>query len=298
MSLKDQADLWIRAIVGRHLASNIRSYKWMSYLGETRTNSLGGINYLLPTKGTIVDRNGQFTLVKTSPSQFCIVLNSLLADAQTSAPLAADIGDKVAMTFYTLRRWDGTAADGTEDPAEGYSRTMMLTGKKTYFPVRWEGRYLCINERFADSYREIRNPYLQDMIRQLEDAPVNGGIRRAVNVLIDAGGTDLDFVDPPEAKSVETPPAIRVRFANSKLTGTLEIFYDRPADLYGLRITRDADPASPEVIDDIGFEELPDALQVAVCEDKFLNAKVTVVKKAPRKRAVVETDVLTHTEGT
>ena len=74
------------------------------------------------------------------------------------------------------------------------------------------------------------NPYLRDLITQMEAIPADGGIRRSVNILIDAGVTQLEFVDPPEAQSVAVPPAIRFKVGNSRYSGELEISYDRGMD--------------------------------------------------------------------
>jgi hypothetical protein len=131
---------------------------------------------------------------------------------------AVNIGDKLALSFYQLRRFDGTMADGSEDPAVDGCRSFSLTGAASTFPVKWEGRYLGINERLGAEYRTIQNPYLRDMIRQIETLGLDDGSdRKLVNVFIDAGATQLTFVDPPEAKSCDTPPAIAMHFASAKV---------------------------------------------------------------------------------
>jgi phage baseplate assembly protein gpV len=104
----------------------------------------------------------------------------------------------------------------------------------------------------------------------MERIPVNGGMRRVVNVLVDAGAKDLDFVDPPEEKSAETAPAIRAQVETKKFAGGVEIFYDRAADTYGIRLT----PAQPGkdglLMTDIYFDELGDALQVCIDDESWM----------------------------
>ena len=189
MNLKDQARNWIKTVVGSHLGRNIRTFKFVTYTGETSHNQLGGVSYLMPAEGKVVEQGEDFTLIKTGPGSFTIVVSKLLSE-----PVALE--DKVAVTFYKLRRFDGTAADGTDDSSVDGCRTMMLTGVETRFPVTWEGRYLGINERFIASYTVIQNPYLRDMITQMERETVDGGLRHTVNVLVDAGATNLIFTDP------------------------------------------------------------------------------------------------------
>ena len=161
MNLKDQARIWIKTVVGNHLGRNIRTFKFVTYTGETSHNQLGGVSSLLPAEGKVVEQGEDFTLIKTGPGSFTIVVSKLLSEPVT-------LEDKVAVSFYKLRRFDGTAADGSDDSSVDGIRTVMLTGAETRFPVTWEGRYLGINERFGASYTAIQNPYLRDMITQME----------------------------------------------------------------------------------------------------------------------------------
>lgn len=278
MSLQEAAREWVKNVVGNHVGNNIRRYSWSTYLGELRHNMLGAVSYLQPIEGTVVDASQQFTLVKTSANKFCVILSALL-----SVPV--EIGSKIAVHLYNLRRFDGTLADGSEDASVDGCRTMMLTGCETLFPVKWEERYLGINEKFKESYREIQNPYLRDLITQMEKIPVNGGTRRVVNVLVDAGAKDLDFVDPPEEKSAETPPAIRATVATQKFAGSVEIYYDRANDTYGIRLTP-TQPDEARDLTDVHFDELGDALQSLIDDETWMQAKVSVLKPARKPKAV------------
>ena len=290
MSLKDTAKTWLRTVAPAHLGANIRRYTFSTYVGEAATNMLGGIGYLRPQEGKVVEIGDQFTLIKVSANSFCIVLNSLL-----SSPV--DVGDKIRAVFYELRRFNGSLADGSEDGGG----SITLTGTQTRFPVRWEGRDLCIDEKFEASYRTIQNPYLQDLIAQMESFKVNDGYRRAVNVLVDANAKNLDFVDPPEEETFSKPPAIKASVATTQFVGEVEIFYARGCDTYGihLRPTPEDQLAAPLVpgsqaerhmrhgpfsMVDICFDELGDALQVAIDDEGWLKAKVTILKPAPKKR--------------
>lgn len=280
MSLKPDADQWLRVIAPTHVGANIRRFTWTSYLGEVRHNTLGGITYLSPCEGKVVAANDRFTLVKTSANSFCLVLTELL-----SLPVA--IGDKIALTFYKLRRFDGTAADGSDDTSVDGIRTFSLTGAETLFPVRWEDRYLGIHEKFSPGYREIQNPYLRDLITQCEKLPVDGGLRRIVNVLVDANARDLDFVDPPEHLSMEQPPAIKATVATGKFTGDIQIVYDRAMDYYGIRLQPTT--GEPTTIEDICFDELGATLVDAIDDGTWRLAQTTVLKPAPKPRAARST---------
>ena len=277
MSLKDSARDWVKSVVNKHLGSNIRQWQSTTYVGELRHNTYGGVAYLPPLQGTVVDESEQFTLVKLSPNKFCVILSALLSE-----PVA--IGSKIGVKFYQLRRFDGSLADGGEDAPVDGCRSFTLTGTETLFPVQWEDRYLSINEKFKHTYREIQTPYLRDLITQMEKIPVNGGMRRIVNVLVDAGAKDLDFVDPPEENSAETPPAVLATVATQKFTGRVEIAYDRASDTYELRLAP-ADGGDAEAMTDIHFDELGDALQTAIDDETWMQAKVTVLKAARKPKA-------------
>jgi hypothetical protein len=290
MNLKDSARNWLRTVAPAHVGTNVRSYNFATYVGDVGTNMLGGISYLSPQEGKVVEICDRFTLIKTSANRFCVVLNSLL-----NQPVG--VGDKIRAAFYELRRFDGSLADGSDDGGG----SVALTGAQTRFPVKWAGRYLGIDEKFEASYRTIQNPYLQDLITQMESMKVNDGYRRVVNVLVDANAKNLDFVDPPEDESCAKPPAIKASVATTQFVGEVEIFYDRADDTYGINLhpTPEDQLAAPLVpgsqaerhmrhgpfsMVNIGFEELGDALQVAIDDQEWLKAKVTNLKRAPTKR--------------
>ncbi len=265
----------MREVARDHLAKNIRNYSYSRYDGLAHTNALGGTSYLRPTEGKVVTVIEGHTVVKTAASQFTLVSSELL-----SQPVR--IGDKIGLTFYNLRRFDGTNADGTDDPAAGGVKSYSLTGTQTYFPVKWEGRELGINNRFREAYTEIKNPYLQDLIRQLEQIPVNGGLRKIVNVLVDANGRNLRFVDPGGSSAEK--PAILVDVETAKHKGLVDISYDRGADWYCVRLVP-ADGTPPQDVEPVYVDQLADVLIDGIDDGEWRKATVTMIKAAPKARA-------------
>ncbi|QHE89301.1 hypothetical protein [Hydrogenophaga sp. BPS33] len=280
MNLKEIARAWVKTVVGAHVGKNIRSYKFATYTGDTDHNALGGVSYLLPAEGRVVEQSEDFTLIKTGLADFCIVKTQLLSE-----PVA--IGDKVNLQFYQLRRFDGTAADGSGDARQNGSRTIMLTGAQTYFPAKWEGRYLGINDRFASEYTAIHNPYLRDMLTQMEEMRVDGGLRRVINVLVDAGAKDLAFVDPQESKSVLVPPGITCTVNTEKFHGPIMLGYDRGLDTYFIELGV-AGQEGARRIEDVHFNEMGNRLIDALDDRSWLKAKVNIIKKAPKKKPLQE----------
>lgn len=277
MNLKESALDWVRSVAGKHVGSNIRRFNISTYLGTPNANALGYTSYLGPQEGKVVEVGEQFTLVKLSPTNFLAVLNALLT-------VSVAAGDKVRIEGYQLRRFDGSLSDGSDDAAVNGSRSIVLGGASTQFPARWPGRYLGINEKFSNAYPEIINPYLRDMIKQMEDMPIDGGRRKVINCLIDAGASAPVFVDPPIEETGEIAPAIRVNVATQKFAGMVEIFYSRADDLYGIRLQSDA-LENARVLDDITFESLGEALQDAIDDGAWRLARVTVLSKPKGRKA-------------
>lgn len=272
----ESARNFLRLAVIKHLASNARGYTACSWTGEISHNMLGGVRYLDPQEGTVCDENDEFSLVKTGRNDFCVVAKSELTE-----PLK--IGSKVRLTFYQLRRLDGTRADGRDDVAAGRSTTIALTGAKTLLPVKWEGRYLGIDEWKAPHYRDVQNPYLRDMIKQLEDAKIDDGLRTAANLLVDAGVRELDFIDPPEDQSSETPPSMLFNASTKVFQGSVQVAYDRGMDYYTVTLRRGAEV---EEFSEIDFMQLPDLLKEKLDDGEWRKVKVEVLKPAPRKRVM------------
>lgn len=274
MSQKETARAHFRNVLSKLDVSRRVSFK--IYVKEPQVNSLGGINFYSPIEGKVVDQSDGFTTVKVSMSEYTVVQTDLL-----NQPVEVD--SKIALSFYKLRRFDGSAADGSEDAAIGGCRTISLTGAKTFFPVNWEGRYLGINEKFEDAYQVIQNPYLRTMIQQMEGMPMADGLRCPVNVLTDANPKDLTFVDPTEADSALVAPGLRVHVATQKFVGDVSVEYDRGSDTYRVILEADHD-GERTVVDNVHFNEVGQCLLECIDDGLWQKAKVTLIKAAPKKR--------------
>ncbi|MDP3522280.1 MAG: hypothetical protein Q8S02_16840 [Hydrogenophaga sp.] len=276
MSQKEIARAHFRNVLTKLEVSRRVSFK--IYVQEPQVNSLGGINFYSPIEGKVVDQSDGFTTIKVSMSEYTVVQTDLL-----SQPV--EVESKVALSFYKLHRFDGSAADGSEDAAIGGCRTISLTGAKTYFPVKWEGRYVGINEKFEDTYQVIQNPYLRTLIQQMEDMPMADGLRSPVNVLTDANPKDLTFIDPTEEDSALVAPGLRVHVATKKFEGDVTVEYDRGSDTYRVILEADQDDERT-VVDNVHFNEVGQCLLECIDDGQWQQAKVTLIKAAPKKRKV------------
>ena len=280
MSLATQASDFVRAQARAHLGKNIRRYSWATWTGEVTHNSLGGVRYLSPAQGTVVanDDDGQFVLVKTGMSEFRVILKELL-----DTPVG--VGDKVSLEFYQVRRFDGSLADGSEDPSLNGFYTMMLGGWfRGLFPVKWEGRYLGIDARFENGYKEIKNPYLMDLIEQMETLTVDDGWRSITGILVDAKASNLEFVDPDlDADTATQDPAIQFAVRTEKFGGVIRIAYSRAADAYFIEAS--SHTGEVEKRDDVFFDALGQTLIDLIDDRNWLKVKTTITKRAPKARA-------------
>lgn len=279
MSLATQAAEWLKSFAVNHLPSTARRYSWKTFVNEVTHNNLGGVRFLSPSEGKVVEINDQFVAVKEKGATFVIVERALLSQD-------VGLGDKIGLSFYKLKRFDGLNPDGSEDPAVGGMRSFMLTGGRTRLPVIWEGRSGDNMTMGPGAKTEIQNPYLRDLITQLEEIPVHGTPRKVVNILTDASPSDLSFNDPTEEDSALDAPAVRLNVATAKHTGGVEISYDRANDTYSVTLTPTA--GEPMRVDGVHFDQLAEVLLDGIDDGSWNKAKVTMIKAAPKKRASAE----------
>lgn len=130
MSKNEQAAAFLRSVVHNHVGSNIRSYTWKTWCCELSHNSLGD---------TIRYRSTGFIRPATAqPVKQAIHRAQGAADGSTG-----DRRESWVEVLPTSSRFDGTLADGSEDAVDGEFRTIMLSrGRRSYFPVKWDGRYI------------------------------------------------------------------------------------------------------------------------------------------------------------
>lgn len=279
MRIEIPAAEFARAALPTYCAKGSRSYTYRTYTGARGYNALGGVNYLRPSEGVVVEQSQRWTAVKTGRNTFDLVNSDLMGSP-------VKVGDKIALTFYQLRRFDRKLADGSEDPSVNGCRSMMLTGVETQFPVCWDtheelGRYQ--REGFgAEAKRRIQNPYLQDMIVQIEKAKSSDPLRPLVNVLVDAYVDHLSFVDPPELESCNEDrtkwPSICMQIKAIDAAPMLAIRYDRAMDTYAVDVNATVQA------EHVTFDELGAVLEEIIGEDDWIKAKVTLIKAAPVKR--------------
>ena len=84
MSIKEQAAAWLRSVVTRHIAANIRRFQWRSYVDEISHNMLGGIRYLSPAEGKLLVHT-RFVLPRAASASSVLVATPMAIRPMESA---------------------------------------------------------------------------------------------------------------------------------------------------------------------------------------------------------------------
>lgn len=274
---------WVQDRAPAHFGSNIRRYKWTTWIGQPKANMLGGLSFLGQKEGKVVDMDDDLVLLKTAPSEVCVVAKDLLT-------IPVELDCKVKLSFYDLRDFDGLKSDGSEDPADHSGcKSYMLTGAKTLMPAIWGERGEWSRKTVKSGWTAIQNPYLQDLIEQMERISVGAG-RNLVNVLVDANGTTPTYIDPPEEHSAHEDnqqwPAILTTVNSAKFRGDVAIRYNRGADTYEVEFTPNL--GEKQLFDNVLVCDLQTVLVEGIEDGSWQNVKVEVLKAAPKKKRVPE----------
>ena len=264
---KADAQKIIQSIAFENLPKTTRRYQWTFLDGGLGENALGYSADHKPVEGKVVYTDGEIVVLKQgAKSIFTAVDHSILPESTTF-----HVGDRVRITPYARRRFDGTFLYEPVKSADGRSMIYTIGESVSHFPV---------------SKDTIACPELLDMITLLERGKTSS-YRTIAQVLIDAGATlePLQINDDPDPENIiKNPPAITFRIQCAKLSGYLRVFYDRSMDLYGIHVM-DTCGTIVDTISDIDFTSMSDVIQDLVDDGSWREAKVEFVKKArPTKK--------------
>ena len=278
MSIKQQADDWIRTVARQHLGSNIRRYTWNGYYGQMAIGALLGTQAdFKPVTGTAVAENDDFVLLKTSPNDFFGLSKALLSEQ-------IEVGSKVQVTPYARRRFDGqplyapTKVEQSED-GNFTVRSFTIGENKSYVPV----------DKASIACQELK-----DMIDVIERERADE-LRTVAQVLVDAGA----WLEKPTIQDViceddiiEKPPTITFRVDSTKAKGYISVIYDRSMDSFDVVLVdlegKELERQENVYITPTGPSELGAAIMRLVDDGLWRVAKVEVLKKAKKTKAAQE----------
>lgn len=262
---KTAAQKIIQSVASVNLPKNTRQYKWSYIDGGLGENALGYSVDHQPIEGKVVYADGEVVVLKQGAKAiFTAVSHAILPESTSFTG-----GDKVRITPYARRRFDGTFLYEPVKSADGLSMIYHIGESVSHFPMDKDA---------------IASPYLRDMIELLERGKTSS-YRTIAQVLIDAGATlePLRINEPQDPEDIiNSPPSVRFRIQCMKLSGYLMVFYDRSMDLYGVHVM-DACGTIVDTISDIDFTSMAEVIQDLVDDGTWCRANVEFITKARPK---------------
>ena len=270
--------VWAKARIGAFLAKNVREFRYQTWQAPIGKSIYGGCMTFSRTEGTVCTQDDQFVLVKVGPKEFRVIAQHMLAE-----PLST--GAKVALIPFEFLDFSGLPSDGRDDPQEIPGLiSRALTGVKTEFPVLWEGRHSIRSCLVRQHWSELHNPYLRDMIEQMECLRLDG--RNGADILVAAGAKNLSFVDPSYEDSCSEDrtrwPSVEVDLHSQTFSGRLAIRYDRGDDTYSIDTISDGHGAQRN---GLCFDDLLPQLADMVDDGRWAKVRHIVIKPAPKVKS-------------
>lgn len=257
----------IQSLASVNLPKNTRQYKWSYINGGLGENALGYSVDQKPMEGKVVYADGEIVVLKQGAKAIFTAVDRLIL------PESSDfaVGDKVRITPYARRRFDGTFLYEPIKSADGFFVTYHIGESVSHLPL---------------DKSTITSQYMLDMIDLLERGKSNS-YRTIAQVLIDAGATlePLQVNDDPDPENIiKNPPAITFRIQSAKLSGYLRVFYDRSMDYYGIHVL-DGCGVIVDTVSDIDFTSMSGVIQDLVDDETWRIAKVEIIQKVrPSKK--------------
>ena len=271
MASKESGKEFIQSVIGKHLAANVRRYKYLVFNGSAHNTELGYQADAKPFEGTVVDADETWILIKQSRADFAVAEKALLETVP-------EVGTKVLLTPYARRQYDGTRIDAPKEDASGtpgiFFSTIIIGESRSRIPV---------------DVQKLRSSYLKDMIDQIYRFKCPDGVRNLSNALVDFGGQHPEFfgvIDPPDNDCLRERPAIKVAVNNQKATnGCLTIEYDRVLDAYDISLLSNGNEI--RWVESVFFDDLAVVCCDMADDGQWKTIKVKVLKSAskPRKKA-------------
>lgn len=163
-----------------------------------------------PVEGRVVALTDEAIIVKTGRIAF-VAVDRMLA---TESPA---VGTKVRATPYFRRDFSGERLDAPRQEnwingdGKAHEMNVMVIGSRV--------------ARIPLPHKPT-NPYLADLVEQLEILRTPDSLRTIANMLVDAKAEAIEVVDPAEAHLSDTPPEISFAVTTKKFTGRIAVLYD------------------------------------------------------------------------
>lgn len=173
-----------------------------------------------PIEGRVVALTDEAIIVKTGRIAF-VAVDRMLA---TESPAA---GTKVRVTPYFRRDFAGERLDAprqenwTDGDGKVHEMNVMVIGSRV--------------ARIPLPHKP-KNPYLADLVEQLEILRTQDNLRTIANMLVDAKATDIEITDPDEEHLSDTPAEISFAVTTDKFAGRIAVLFDDGAMNYAVEL--------------------------------------------------------------
>ena len=219
MSLKESAQEFIKTNATLALAKNVRRYSWQAFYGQRVEGYFGQVDPK-PIEGKVFADDGDWVMVKKGNKAELVAFQKSLLASEVA------VGKKMRFTPYARKDFDGVRLDESEPATyrDGIkSQVINLTGKKLHLPIA-----------------KAQNPYLNDLVVQIEGILASGKARTLAQILADVGASDFHYVDDIYENDGEhqslTPAIYWTVNKCHKYSGKMGIIYNRAADDYEIAL--------------------------------------------------------------
>lgn len=263
---KENAIKTIRAAAAK-ASGNFRKYSYrICDAMKSGESMMGAVDYK-PMEGNVIHlENGVMVIQEGRKAVFA----AFDMDNLSTVP---EVGDKVLVTPYQRRRFDGKFLT---DPVE---ETILDSGFKStvYHLGEQVSKIPGIDQNHSIELRQMAD--------QLESIKVDSR-RRITQFLIDCGASayPVELVDVDSEPDNYMLPKITFGFNSQGCKGQLSVTLNRAADSY--TVTAKEDGKDAVVIEDLYFDQLAETIvEVVPHSDDWMIDKVQILKKAGKKKA-------------
>lgn len=278
---------WIQTQVLKMPKRNFKSFNYRIWDTKPSANAFGGYAEMPTAEGKVIAANSGYVAVRHGTTSRFTIISASLFPSEYAVP-----DNTVRVIFPQRTDFDGLKIDGSEDPADDEGVRSFVIGAQHTFPVIWPERFSGRSAKQVQSWTGIQNPYLRDLITQLERLPTGTG-RSIADLLVSITLGRPRFVDPAEdasvAENLRERPGIEFMLHTPLSGGAvgLGLRYNRAGDFYSVdEIYQDGRFETAH--DDLYFDDIGAILSEHYGDKNWRNVKVELLKAAPKAKVKVD----------
>ena len=270
MSTVESAEAWARSVVQPHAADRAEPCMFSIYVASPNIIGPSGVAVEpSPMEGRIVEVSPEWILMRIEANGFFVCA----CDLVRAVPL---VGSVVRITPYVRRGFDGLPLTRTL-PEDGLPNT-----------YHWnQNRVGAVVPRIPVDKGSFMTLFLSDLVSRIETLRASDGLRRLLQVLIDAGASHgpVCVTDPERHQLTEFLPALRFRVNCAKAVGWLDIIYDCGKDLHRLLLLDITGDVILKHMRGVNDQTMVKVIEEWIDDESSKLAEVEVLSPAPQRAA-------------